>query len=770
MSILGDGFCRFQTQEHHLIIITDLINKHKIPKHRYCSKGKYSGTLQVINYISNLLWSLYKNTHENKIIHHTLFAIPSSSLYRKQSLYAIPARPGVITVTQSDGTRLKIRIYGDEYYHYTISEEGYTLTSGSDGDYYYATLSPNGQLTSTGVKARPMGKLSNSERQQLGRGFTQGLRPLSPTAHKQQMMRSAQNKSNSSNTRTINGFTPPERFIDNGFATTGKQKGLVLLAEFPDVPFTIGSKGHFEDMLNSKNYSENGATGSAWQYYYDNSNGRFDPEFVVVGPYTLPHERSYYTANDDELAYEMVVDVCRMAYANGIDFGPYSEAGVMRDVFVFYSGGGEADGSDPEGIWPHRYSVAYKGTYTFGGNRLAGYACAGELSKYEDGNNKFTSIGTFCHEFGHVLGWPDLYDTNYTTNGQAAGPGTYSLMASGSYNNDSRTPPALSILERWMIGWAEPEVLNTSGEFRLAPVHQDKGYLIGTDTDNDYFLLEYRGTGDNVWDIPDYYSYHESQGTSGLLVYHIDYTTPSKWLTYNSVNTIAGHECMKVVCSYPNATNAVYYSRYSFFPGVYKVTSLMSAKQKDFRSWKGGNTKVNILEIATVDDYILLTVDDTYFGMSDYHVQAYQYDALVTWQDNIGKKWTVTWKPTGSTEVAGSQTTTSTECHINGLQPGKQYEVTILNSNEIEHTLSVTTQRKGLYYPRIEQSIPVNSSENPILFHLADCEDIKAEKWYIDGKESKNYIRLETGEHSIQAEITRSDGNKEYIMQYITIQ
>lgn len=337
-------------------------------------------------------------------------------------LYAIPARPGVITVTQSDGTRLKIRIYGDEYYHYTISEEGYTLTSGSDGDYYYATLSPNGQLASTGVKARPMSKLSNSERQQLGQGFTQGLRPLSPTAHKQQMMRSAQNKSNSSNTRTINGFTPPERFIDNGFATTGKQKGLVLLAEFPDVPFTIGSKGHFEDMLNSKNYSENGATGSAWQYYYDNSNGRFDPEFVVVGPYTLPHERSYYTANDDELAYEMVVDVCRMAYANGIDFGPYSEAGVMRDVFVFYSGGGEADGSDPEGIWPHRYSVAYKGTYTFGGNRLAGYACAGELSKYKDGNNKFTSIGTFCHEFGHVLGWPDLYDTNYTTNGRLPVP------------------------------------------------------------------------------------------------------------------------------------------------------------------------------------------------------------------------------------------------------------------------------------------------------------------------------------------------------------
>ena len=81
------------------------------------------------------------------------------------------------------------------------------------------------------------------------------------------------------------------------------------------------------------------------------------------------------------------------------------------------------------------------------------------------------------------------------------------------------------------------------------------------------------------------------------------------------------------------------------------------------------------------------------------------------------------------------------------------------------------------YYPTERTLLPthravdsVNSSENPILFHLADCEDIKAVKWYIDGKESKNYIRLETGEHSIQAEITRSDGNKEYIMQYITIQ
>lgn len=743
---------------------------YRIPKHRYCSKEKDIGTLHSKKRTLAPNGVSTKKSMKAKSFITQLLILQALLFTGNSLLYAVPARPGTITISQSDGTRLKIRIYGDEYYHYTVSEEGYTLTTGPKGDYYYATLSPAGQLISTGVKARPMNQLSNAERQQLGRGFTQGLRPLSPTPHKQQIMRTALSKNNPPATKAAGGFTPPERFVDNGFSTVGRQKGLVLLAEFPDIPFTTGRKEHFEELLNSRNYSENGATGSAWQYYYDNSNGRFDPEFVVIGPYTLPHKRSYYTANDDELAYEMVIDVCRMAYTDGVDFSPYSEAGVMRDVFVFYSGGGEADGSDPEGIWPHRYSVAYKGTYTFGGNRLAGYACAGELSSYEDGTNRFTSIGTFCHEFGHVLGWPDLYDTDYATGGQAAGPGTYSLMANGSYNNDSRTPPALSILERWMMGWAEPEVLDTTGEFRLAPIHQDKGYLIGTDTADDYFLLEYRGTGDNVWDIPNYYSPYESQGTSGLLIYHVDYTTPAKWLTYNSVNAVAGHECMKVVCSRPGAANAVYYSKYSFFPGADNVTSLMSAKQKDFRSWKGGNAKVNISGIAPADGYILLTTDDTYFGMSDYKVQAYQRDILLTWEDNVGTKWTVTWKATGSTEIIGSQVTTETRCHLNGLKSGKQYEVTILNSDQIEHTFSVTTQRKGLYYPHIGQSSQANNTESPVLFYLADCEDIETEKWYIDGKESKNYITLQAGEHRIQVEITRTDGSKEYLMQYITIQ
>ena len=58
-------------------------------------------------------------------------------------------------------------------------------------------------------------------------------------------------------------------------------------------------------------------------------------------------------------------------------------------------------------------------------------------------------------------------------------------MAYGTYNNSSRTPPALSILERWMMGWSEPEILETSGEYSLPAITEGKGYLVKTEADED---------------------------------------------------------------------------------------------------------------------------------------------------------------------------------------------------------------------------------------------------------------------------------------------
>ena len=79
------------------------------------------------------------------------------------------------------------------------------------------------------------------------------------------------------------------------FSFPGKIKGLVLLVEYSDVKFnnyySTSAYQYFSDLLNKDDFSEYDATGSAVQYFREQSMGQFDPEFVVVGPITLSPQR-----------------------------------------------------------------------------------------------------------------------------------------------------------------------------------------------------------------------------------------------------------------------------------------------------------------------------------------------------------------------------------------------------------------------------------------------------------------------------------------------
>ena len=95
-----------------------------------------------------------------------------------------------------------------------------------------------------------------------------------------------------------------------------------------------------------------------------------------------------------------------------------------------------------------------------------------------------------------------------------------------------------------MVGWAEPEEVTENGLYTLAPVSENKGYLVQTPTTNDYFLLENRDTRNNKWDQP----LNSAAACRGLLVYHVDYTSRyvPQW-SYNTLNNNPAHECMKLV-------------------------------------------------------------------------------------------------------------------------------------------------------------------------------------------------------------------------------
>lgn len=686
---------------------------------------------------------------------------------------ARPAYPHPIVLTQSDGTQITVRIVGDESFHYVLSSEGYALASGRGGDYYYADLSADGRLVPTSVLARPLGMLNSAERKALS-GIRKGLKPSPAAFARASRMRKLLTKP-SPQAAEGEKVSPPERI--STAQTLGNLRSLVILVETSDLSFQVSSpQSAFSDLLNQPGYGVNGATGSAWDYYNENSNGKFNPEFVVVGPYRLSKKSSYYAGCDgSEHAPEMIVDACKAADAAGVDFSQFADNGVIRDVFVFYAGHNQAEGARNT-VWPHRYDVRGDGYYeSFDGQELQGYACSSELQGAS--GRIMTAIGAFCHEFGHVLGWPDFYDTDESgSGGEALALEEYSLMCAGSYNNDSRTPPALNILERWMVGWAEPQELTLSGSYTLGPVWKDEGYLIRTDTDNEYFLLENHATGESVWDqyTIDY------MGESGMLVYHIDYSdrVASKWQE-NTLNNNPSHECAKLVRSKPGSGSYMGFSPgQTFFPGAYAATELLSGGNSDYTSWYGGQPAVGITKITLDGTNAVLKVkgvESSTMPSLGSVLHANQFDALLTWDAEIADRWSVIWKK--DDKNVETVETNAGVCHLAGLKPGTVYTVEIspLTGDYAGQTEKISLQTETVPDSARNAYIALTGDEydasEPVMLSLRNfTRDVGRIEWSVDGAATKEtYRKLDTGEHSIMAVVYDTNGHAEYLVKYITV-
>ena len=200
-------------------------------------------------------------------------------------------------------------------------------------------------------------------------------------------------------------------------------------------------------------------------------------------------------------------------------------------MYVVYAGYGEADSGSRNTIWPHSYWITYGGyNLTIDGVKIDKYACGNEVSatsKQHDG------IGTFVHEFGHVLGLPDLYGTTSSATHRTLGD--WDVMDYGTYNNDGNNPPTYSAYERFFFGWLTPTLItdtalltlhdlySTNEAFLISP--NDRHNLIGNDPDTTvFYLIENRQP--NIWD--DYLEGH------GMMLTKVQYDY-DKWY-YNRVN------------------------------------------------------------------------------------------------------------------------------------------------------------------------------------------------------------------------------------------
>ena len=477
--------------------------------------------------------------------------------------YAVRAYPYPITVTQPDGTTLTIQIHGDEFLNWTTAG-GRLVEQGPDGFYYYASFNSDGtkSLSKTRVS-------TNSIAYSFSKESSNSIRPP------QAAIAAAQIK------RTI-------AKVGNTDLATGSNNFLVMLIEAQDVRFTVPNANEaFRRMLNEEDYSDNGADGSAYDYYYENSGGKFNPTFDVVGPITVKGNMSEYGdgGNNDRADY-MLVEACQIADQT-VDFSQYDHDGdgVIDNVFFFFAGDNAAEnGRDPNTIWPHQW-VVYRPNQGsgFDGKTLYSYACTSEYN----GHGVMAGIGTFCHEFGHVIGLPDFYDADYEKNGNAAGPGTLSLMASGSYNNNGCTPPYLSGFERSMLGWLDLTEWEESGTKTLKPVHENEAYMTPTATDGEFYVYEYRdGTG---WD--------QYIGATGVAIYHVDRSAQylSRWES-NQVNNYEDHECYDLIESSGNKWAS--FNSDKLYPGSTNNREFSSTSVPAAEDWKGNPTGFNLTNIT----------------------------------------------------------------------------------------------------------------------------------------------------------------------------
>lgn len=448
--------------------------------------------------------------------------------------FAAKAYSGIVTVTQSDGTELNVRIYGDEHFNWLTTEDGVLLVK-EGNNYYIAETTSYGTLKATNYIAHNANKRLPAEikaikKQDLSRFRSYAIQKASPAK--------AMGTGNSG---------------VKYFPHSGSPKALVILVEFSGTPFQSGEKAknvfeHFlkgkaEDALPDGYEAYTGSyakanlrnKGSVSDYFYVMSQGTYTPQFDVVGPYKLNHSSLSYGQGENDNTYALVSDACKAADKD-VDFSRYDADGdgMVDLVYIIYAGYPASMSGNPNDIWPKSGTGGF-GTYD--GKKVSRFGIHAELNFGLELNQKngflLSGIGLFCHEFSHTLGLPDLYPTDDASKVDNQNPEMWDLMDGGEYTyNGGYCPTPYSPWEMDAMGWATPielsdekqtVTLKSYGKERVA--YKIKG------ENNEYLLLQNIQIGGWWTGVALVYK-------TGMLVWRIDYNNEDVNLFDNPNNTL----------------------------------------------------------------------------------------------------------------------------------------------------------------------------------------------------------------------------------------
>ena len=651
------------------------------------------------------------------------------------SIMAIPAKREAVKVVQPDGTTLTIRLHGDEWQHFTTTSDGYTVIKDKQGYYVYA------QRQGDVLKATNMVAHDEQNRKGDEMAFLQSQQKYQApkmserTAQLRQTVHQRQQQTLKSRRAAQYDYT--------------QFKGLIILVQYNDREF---SRSDYKDivtgMVNTENYTGYGNehyTGSVRDYFSDNSGGKFQPAFDVVGPYTVDYSqydaKGGYQSDEDEYdpyATYHIINAALDAADADVNFKDYdgdNDGAVDLVYFILAGNGANFTGNDKGLWWPHR-SIIYdyknnRFNYMYrDGVRLWDYASSVELAGYTTYPQtvKIDGIGTICHEFSHVLGLPDFYDTNYEEDGQSNDPGDWSVMSGGSYFNDSRTPVGYSLYERYSVGFCdEPQVITETGNYELEPLHANmQGYRLDTPVKKEFFLLENRQKNRFKWDayLPG----------SGMLVHRVDLTNERVWYE-NTVNANPNHNYYELLRAngYRGSANAS-----DAFPGTKQVRELTnSSSPANLLTWAGKHNQFGLFDIQMSNGIVKFKVDN-------YNLTALAIDGTLTLGVGMVKQltpmptptnaeYTLTWKSSDETIA-----TVDEQGWVKGIQTGT-CTITATSNNGIEAECMVTIIEMPTY--NISEFKQLYDGEKALL----RLEDAQVLFTYTKNNQQTTYLRDQTG-------------------------
>lgn len=397
----------------------------------------------------------------------------------------------VLTFGQASGLDVQLRVFGDEHYSRYEDLNGYSAVYDEElGLFCYARLS-SGAFRSTGVAlsyAVPAGLMRHLQE-------TQRIIGMRATARKMRRSAMAGGQHEAEVVRTVG---PNQGLLEGRVLSIGAVKGLTILVNFKDLASTV-TRADVEELLNGQNYMRNDNICSVREYFARVSSGKLDYTNVVVGPYTLSRNREFYVNN------LLVEEALGMAVADGLDLTQFDSkgAGIVDALNVLYAGQTQYRGE----LWPHNWNINLQ----FGAMRTDLYLLTSLGRTAAD-----LSIGTFCHENGHLLcRFPDMYDYGERDGDsvKSAGIGSYCLMGSGNHNGNGLSPSPVCVYLRDLAGWCDNETdLKTVATAVAAHGDYNRVLKFRTSNPNEYFLVENRTRMGLDRALP----------ASGLAVYHCD--------------------------------------------------------------------------------------------------------------------------------------------------------------------------------------------------------------------------------------------------------